>query len=37
MKYGFDDYIVKPVTKENVKPILEKLLNKYWKEDNNDT
>ncbi len=29
MKYGFDDYIVKPVTKENVKPILEKLLNKY--------
>ena len=29
MKYGVDDYIVKPVTEENVKPILEKLLNKY--------
>ena len=28
MKYGFDDYIVKPVTKENVKPVLKKLLEK---------
>ena len=26
MKYGFDDYIVKPVTKENVKPVLKGLL-----------
>ena len=28
MKYGFDDYIVKPVTKENVKPVLKRLLEK---------
>lgn len=26
-KIGFDDYIEKPVTKEKIKPILEKLLN----------
>ncbi len=25
---GFDDYIVKPVTKENVKPVLKRLLQK---------
>ena len=25
---GFDDYIVKPVTQENVKPILHRLLDK---------